>query len=148
MPSPFANAGFASAHACRARTQDEQWDLHVKVAPWTVFGHVEMRFAPATVAIDAVWAGTKLSEVVDGNHVVVVIELGSAYQEDYTFDISGSTKFTSLTMSCSRLVQPQSDCEMKPSFAVLNSFQDVMASQINIDGWQVGAIFDVHFYSA
>lgn len=121
------------------------WNYKIKVYPWHVFAIVTVRFRPP-VNVEHLWAASILSNSVEGDEQVIVVELGHKPQDDFTFAIDGTggpIKHT--TLSCTATEEVSSDCGLQPTFSILNNYNGVISPKIHMETWQVGATVDLTF---
>ena len=116
--------------------------------PWTVFGIVTIRFKPSTITIAHIWAASKVEERVEGDELVLVVELGHKSQDDFTFSVDGlGGPIKSTKLACQQTEATLSDCGLGPTFTVLNNYDGVISPKIQLDTWQIGATLDLTFSS-
>ena len=87
------------------------WDYRIKAFPWRLFEIVTIRFQPATIMVQDVWAATMLNNVIEGHGEdtwrVVTVELAHKSQDDFTFAISGTQGPPKRTaLSCANVTTP------------------------------------------
>ena len=126
------------------------WDYRIKAFPWRLFEIVTIRFQPATIMVQDVWAATMLNNVIEGHGEdtwrVVTVELAHKSQDDFTFAISGTQGPPKRTaLSCANDQAPPNTCALEPAFSVLNNYNGIISPRVFVQSWQIGAEIDLAF---
>ena len=129
------------------------WDYRIKAFPWRLFEIVTIRFQPATIMVQDVWAATMLNNVIEGHGEdtwrVVTVELAHKSQDDFTFAISGTQGPPKRTaLSCANDQAPPNTCALEPAFSVLNNYNGIISPRVFVQSWQIGAEIDLAFTTA
>eukprot|EP00966_Prymnesium_polylepis_P244075 5644676-Prymnesium_polylepis.1 len=127
----------------------DMWDFRIKVDPWQVFGTVELDIAGKDIVVEHVWAANVLSMDEGPRGVRIKIELDNTPQDDQQFDIDGTGVPSGevAILECTGLEPVESDCKLGIKYTVLNSFEGVISSKLNVQTWQEAAKVTLFFGS-